>query len=308
VSAFIHINGLDFDIFIRGVLVVLTGVGVLMGSVYVLLATNSGARTGLLLASTGFFGWMVIMGIIWWIYGIGLQGDPASWKVVEMNRGDLTAAQLSQAATLGQDLVPLEEQSSSATAALTDEFARAEEAQVPPTFGEWRGMLASNRARGEAQAAVDAFLTNTREFEAGTYIPVAAFETGGKDIRPAKVCKPRIINSNWSGCLDRIGYRLKTVFVQPLHPTHYAMIMVQAATPASLNVRPGQAPPPKEIDESQPLYTIIMERDLGSKRLPPAMITLGSIVIFLVLVWRLHDRDKREMAARSAYEASVGKR
>ena len=74
-SAFIHINGLDFNIFIRGLLVVLTGVGVLMGSVYVLLATNSGARTGLLLAATGFFGWMVIMGIIWWIYGIGLQGD-----------------------------------------------------------------------------------------------------------------------------------------------------------------------------------------------------------------------------------------
>ena len=80
------------------------------------------------------------------------------------------------------------------------------------------------------------------------------------------------------------------------------------ATPESLNVRPGEAPPPKVIDESQPLYTIIMERDLGSKRLPSAMIKLGSLVAFVVLAWRLHDRDKRELAARSAYEASVGKR
>ena len=93
-----------------------------------------------------------------------------------------------------------------------------------------------------------------------------------------------------------------------MHPTHYTVIMVQAATPASLNVRPGEAPPPKEIDQGQPVYTVIMERDLGSERLPPAMITLGSIVIFVALAWRLHDRDKREMAARGAYEASVGKR
>jgi hypothetical protein len=308
VSAFIHINGLDFGIFIRGVLVVLTGVGVLMGSIYVLLATNSGARTGLLLAATGFFGWMVIMGIIWWIYGIGLKGDQATWKVIEMNRGDLTSAQLTHAADLGRDLVPLEEGSTSAAAALTEAFQQAEATQTPPELAGWTGMLASNRARGEAQAAVDAFLTNSKEFTAGTYVPVAAFETGGKDVRPAEVCKPRIIHSTWSGCLDRFGYRLKTVFVQPLHPPHYAAIMVQAATPASLNVRPGEAPPIKEVDEAQPMYTIIMERDLGSKRLPPAMITLGSIVIFTVLVWKLHDRDKREMAARAAYEASVGTR
>jgi hypothetical protein len=308
VSAFIHINGLDFDIFIRGLLVVGTGVAILMGSVYILLATNSGARTGLLLAATGFFGWMVIMGIIWWIYGIGLKGDAATWKVIEMNRGDLSTAQLDQAARLGQDLAPLEASSSSAAAALTDMFKKAEDTQSPPELAGWDGMLASNRARGEAQAAVDAFLTNSKEFEAGTYVPVAAFEIGGKDLRPAKVCKPRIIHSHWSGCPDRIGYRLKTIFVQPFHPPHYAALMVQAATPASLNVRPGEAPPIKQVDEAQPLYTIIMERDLGSKRLPPAMITLGSIIIFTVLVWRLHDRDKREMEARAAYEASVGKR
>ncbi|MEZ5265005.1 MAG: hypothetical protein R2755_25225 [Acidimicrobiales bacterium] len=77
--------------------------------------------------------------------------------------------------------------------------------------------------------------------------------------------------------------------------------MVQSATPQSLTVRPGEAPPLKEIDESQPLYTIVMERDLGSKRVPSANITIGSGIIFFALAWRLHKRDKQEMAVRAAY-------
>jgi hypothetical protein len=299
---------INWEFELRGILTVIMGVAVLMGSVYLVLMTNLGARLGFIVTLAAFAGWMALMGGIWWIYGIGLKGDAATWKVIEMNRGDLSTAQLDQASRLGQDLAPLEASSSSAAAALTDMFKKAEDTQSPPELAGWDGMLASNRARGEAQAAVDAFLTNSKEFEAGTYVPVAAFEIGGKDLRPAKVCKPRIIHSHWSGCPDRIGYRLKTIFVQPFHPPHYAALMVQAATPASLNVRPGEAPPIKQVDEAQPLYTIIMERDLGSKRLPPAMVTLGSIIIFTVLVWRLHDRDKREMEARAAYEAAVGKR
>ena len=39
--------------FIRGILVVLIGVGVLCGSVYLLLATNLGARLGFLVAMAG---------------------------------------------------------------------------------------------------------------------------------------------------------------------------------------------------------------------------------------------------------------
>ena len=55
----------------RGILVVGVGVLVLMGSVYLLLATNTGARLGFLLALTGLMGWMTIMGLVWSMYGIG---------------------------------------------------------------------------------------------------------------------------------------------------------------------------------------------------------------------------------------------
>ena len=40
-SAFITIDGLNFGVFIRGLLVVGVGVGVLMGSVFLLLATST---------------------------------------------------------------------------------------------------------------------------------------------------------------------------------------------------------------------------------------------------------------------------
>ena len=65
---------------IRGVIVVLIGVVTLMGSVYLILGTNVGARLGLLIALAGLFGWMATMGAIWWTYGIGLKGREAPWK------------------------------------------------------------------------------------------------------------------------------------------------------------------------------------------------------------------------------------
>ena len=56
------------------------------------MATNTGARTGLMIALTGLFAWLTIMGLIWWIYGIGLKGPGAHWTVREVNRGDLALA------------------------------------------------------------------------------------------------------------------------------------------------------------------------------------------------------------------------
>ena len=53
-----------------------------MGSVYLILATNLGARLGFLVALTGLAGWMFLMGIMWAIYGIGLRGKDPTWDAV----------------------------------------------------------------------------------------------------------------------------------------------------------------------------------------------------------------------------------
>ena len=49
------LSAIQFDPNIRGVLVVLVGVVVLCGSVYLLLATNTGVRNGFLIALAGLF-------------------------------------------------------------------------------------------------------------------------------------------------------------------------------------------------------------------------------------------------------------
>ncbi len=64
----IHIlAGIDFNTGIRGILVVTLAVVILPGSVYLLLATNIGARLGLLIALAAFFGWASILTMTWWI-------------------------------------------------------------------------------------------------------------------------------------------------------------------------------------------------------------------------------------------------
>lgn len=74
-----------FDPTIRGILVVVVGTVVLVGSVYLIVATNSGIRAGFLIILAGLFGWMFLMGTVWWIYGIGLKGRDPSWMPIELN-------------------------------------------------------------------------------------------------------------------------------------------------------------------------------------------------------------------------------
>src|SRR6478752_7091708 len=78
--------GLAFNPGIRGILVVSVGVAVLMGSVYIILATNTGSRLGMLLALCGLFGWLTILTLFWWISppAIGPRGNNASWRPVEV--------------------------------------------------------------------------------------------------------------------------------------------------------------------------------------------------------------------------------
>ena len=67
---------------LRGILIVIIAVAVLMGGVYMILATNLGARLGFLVALAGLAGWMLLMGITWTVYGIGLRGKDPTWDAV----------------------------------------------------------------------------------------------------------------------------------------------------------------------------------------------------------------------------------
>lgn len=79
------IGAIAFDPTVRGILVVVVGTVVLMGSIFMILATNSGVRVGFLVATSGFFAWMFLMGAIWVIYGIGLKGRDPAWMPTDIN-------------------------------------------------------------------------------------------------------------------------------------------------------------------------------------------------------------------------------
>ena len=79
------LGAIAFDPNIRGVLVVLVGATVLIGSIYLVVATNSGLRLGFLIVGAGLFGWMFLLSTMWWMYGIGYKGRDPAWMPVEIN-------------------------------------------------------------------------------------------------------------------------------------------------------------------------------------------------------------------------------
>lgn len=282
--------GIAFDPTIRGLLAVGVGVVVLMGSVYLLLATNTGNRLGFLLALTGFFGWMAIMGLIWWIYGIGMQGEAASWKVVEYNAGDVSQAVTDKLTDLDLSALPQDPETGGPdydlVAQLFEEdpeaFQEVEE-QLEEASDGWKFLPASDPSRGEAEATVGDNLPECSTCAFGIespadYVVLGAFEVGGKKGLPDDPTR-------WD--------RIKNEVVSALtikNPERYAVVQVQKVIPQE--VEPGQAPPTPEADPEQPVISVVLLRDIGDRRFPAAMITIGSTLIFLLLCWVLNQRER----------------
>jgi hypothetical protein len=80
---------LKWDPDLHGILVLTLAVTLLPGSIYLLLSTNLGARVGFLIAAAALFGWMAVMGVVWTVYGIGLKGNAAVWKVQQTVVGNV---------------------------------------------------------------------------------------------------------------------------------------------------------------------------------------------------------------------------
>lgn len=147
----------------------------------------------------------------------------------------------------------------------------------------WRELAADDPARGEAQAAAGAAIAGKAAplpmFDTDTdYVVIDAFEKGGK--------KKSFINGILPGP----------------HPPHYAVVQVERAKVVVVPF--GETPPKASPDPNEPVISVVLERDLGNKRLPPALLALGSLIIFGVTCNVLHRRDKLVTAARAAAAAS----
>jgi hypothetical protein len=278
--------GIGWDPEIRGILSVLVGVVVLMGSVYLILATNVAQRLGFLLALTAIFGWMTIHAMVWLIYppGTGPAGRGPSWQVEEIVYGDLAESMLDKAHDVDTSTLPpaaeIDELTPEEVEALSEEHASE--------LNEWALLAASDAARGEAQTAVEAVLTAGAVpglEEADSRVYTFTFETGGKPQRDSDSVVDRVTN--------RIGNTLRLT-----HPPHYAIVQLQPATVTE--AAPGQPPNTPEIVEGSQTVSAVLVRDIGQRRLPATLIVGGSGLIFGLLCVMLHQRDRRVAEHRSA--------
>jgi hypothetical protein len=280
------IAGIAWDPEIRGILAVLVGTVVLGGSVYLLMATNIGTRLGFMLALAALFGWMTIHGLTWWIFppGNGPAGRQPAWEITEVNRGDLTQAALEEARDIDASGLPSPEDISELTPEQVEEISERDADRLD----EWTLLPEGDAARGEAQTTVDAYLAEGNIAglsTTDTYVYLYAFETGGKPERDG--------DSIWDRVSNRVANTLRIT-----HPPHYAIVQLQPALVQEEVA--GQAPPAPEPDPNADVISVVLERDLGQRRLPAALVTLGSGVVFGLLCVMLHKRDQLVAEHRSA--------
>lgn len=196
---------LTWDPQIRGAAIVFAGIVLLPGSVYLLLATNMGAKMGLVLAVTGLAGWMTIMAAVWLVFGIGLKGPAPEWKVQEAFSGPVS-----------QSLLPV-----------TEGFPE----------GKWEELRPGDAELADAQAKADELLAPGEAPAAG--------EHGGGESKPDPITErfdsPFSDTSDYV-LLDGYKYGGENYFLTLRHRPHYVLIQVKPALfeepPAGLKPQP----------------------------------------------------------------------
>ena len=254
------ILAIGWDPEIRGLLTVVMATVVLCGSIYLVMATNIGARLGFLVTVTGLTGWLFLMGIIWMIYGIGLRGPDPSWEPIPNQTVLQDPNALVQAGVLDAPIA-FPEGATYAT--------QAEMVSDQLTSQGWVSLDEADPAFGQAGSEAGVLLEETGAFAAGEFQVVNVFDSGGDRY-------PKINDS-----LDFLAF---------FHEPHYALVEVAPLEPT--RTEPGRAPAAPVIDESRQHQYVYMVRDLGARRQPATVLAVGAGIIFLTMCWLLHRRER----------------
>lgn len=292
---------------IRGILLVMVAVVVLFGTPLILLVTNLGSRLGFHIAVTAIFGWLTLMFMFWAIYGLGYKGPAPEWRVLETSTdapnarlhvlhdvpqpNDLplatkyTTNPLVKEALIGRKSAPTMGDIVAADPRIAD--------SLKPKLNGWRLVGTSNPINGDASASTGEYLQENgfggMQFQSSsTYLVGTVFDRGGKPLRKD------------SSMMGRVTHRIETTGMALIgdNPAHYAVVQIHPTiAQASL---PGEPPPPPVIDPNQPVINVLLVRDLGAIRQPGFAFGIMSFLIFSILAYQLHRRDKAGMAARAA--------
>jgi hypothetical protein len=241
---------------ILGVLVVVAGVGLFCGSIYLLLATDLGARLGFLVAASALSGFMVLLSLMWLTTASPLntlKGRVPSWKIID------------QVGTLSQSKVP----------AVREIDAK--------------GKVVDPSEAANVKAAVDA----------GLVIPA---KQGDAPVPPTPKYAKYQQSTDYvvSDAREIGGSKPDPLKLQFTHTPRYAT--AQVCPVLTVGTLQGAAPPTPECDPSQPVSYIVLERDLGSLRIPPLVVVCASSILFILSLLGLHWRERDEQEAKAAAE------
>jgi len=162
--------------------------------------------------------------------------------------------------------------------------------QEADELGGWT--LLSTAEAGEAQASAIAMILESNDFsfaDQGQFKLLDAYTIGGKEGLPDDP-------NTW----DRVWTKVRQT-AQITHPTRYGVIQLQQVTEESITNLPGNAPKRPVADETEPVVSVVMIRNLGNVRLLPGLVTVGSLLIFFALCYLMHERDKLLMARRAEF-------
>jgi hypothetical protein len=264
---------------ILGVLVVVAAVALFCGTPYLLLATNMGARLGFLVATACLSGLMVLVSLLWLTNPSPvntLKGRIPAWVAREsIENGDYAKSKIA------------------AVRDINDNGRAASEADVT-----------------NLKAAVDSNLILTKneqtgEIESGAGGKFATYSAATDYL----VVKNQVAGGGglFSGTSVDFGGGWPWVHIS-LHKPLYAVVTTCKVDPslAPAEVPYGAKPPvPKCAPGERQL--LVLERDLGSLRVPPFVAFLAFSLLFgltlLALHWR--ERDLQEQAARVTGEADA---
>lgn len=297
----VHLLGIvSWDPVLTGYLAVIIGVLVLCGSVYLLLATNLGIRLGFLVAWTGLWGWMLLMAIVWWVFGIGWIGSQPGWHVLQVTQDPQTSLipEVQQLSAFRVDERPRDwiEIAVKSDDEKEDDAASDDEV-VDPEIVEAQAFVTEVRSAADSHVVCDdadprrLLAVNSCLFRAADqYKTHRVLLRGGERYRPL-------------GIPDNV---ITQYFFPSRGNPHYAVVQVQPYQPrAELdpNLFDAEGKIVKVIpvvDESVRPYSVVMVRDHGSVRLRPALLTIFSALLFGLGCYHLHRRDQAIWAVREA--------
>ena len=270
---------------LRGILIVIIAVAVLMGSVYLILATNLGARLGFLVTLAALFGWLLLMGPTGGSTASACKGPT---RIVEGGARPHRAAGHQRARTRPR--------------CSTTQVDVPDGATLPEESADWSPRQFDRRGLGAAR--------RRRSPEFGQ----AGLAAG--DVRSRRSARSPPASSSRQRVYDTGGERFPKLFgddrsTSSRSATSRTTSWSRWPRSCHLRTEAGRAPATAEIDDDAPAASTstwsATSAPAASRR---SCSPSAASIIFLTLCWLLHRRDRYARPAnRSAQRRrSAGRR